>query len=103
MTGDVRSYDRGQLAQDLAMLSGRTVASRADLEFWNLLASGVRARLLASNPAGLGPLPESLRDYLADAELRFSDPEYAAAQQRIIGRLIDHLRMESELAPAAFG
>ena len=79
------------IADALARLMTARVQSEADLQAWYAAAQEFRD-LVATQPIEVQRLvPHSVEHYLADADIRLRDPEYADAQQREMARVVELL------------
>ena len=80
-----------QLADELRYLSELVPSTKEELAEWNKLARDIEANLLLG-PTGVSEyIPEFLWHYLADADIRMKDKQYADLQNRGIRELIQQL------------
>lgn len=80
-----------ELAAALDELRAFKLTSKADVDRWYQLARKLEARLVMEG--GLSPeVPSILWHYLADADIRFRDSEYAALQDRQMRLLVQYLK-----------
>lgn len=80
-----------ELATALEELRAFKPTSKADVSRWYGLARKLEARLVMKG--GLSPeVPSILWNYLADADIRFKDTEYASLQERQMRLLVQCLK-----------
>lgn len=88
MVGD----DRRELAYVLRRLAEWEIREEKDLELWYDVARALNEWLAAPRSVSV---PRELWRWLADADLRFADPEYARLQNRFIEGYIQELEEET--------
>lgn len=80
-----------ELASELEELRTFKLASKANLSRWYELARELEAKLVTKD--GLSSeVPSLLWNYLADADIRFKDTEYASLQDRQMRLLVQCLK-----------
>ncbi|KPK04070.1 MAG: hypothetical protein AMJ64_14440 [Betaproteobacteria bacterium SG8_39] len=84
MTGE----ERRELAHVLGQLAAWEIHEEKDLELWYDVARAVNEWLAAPRSVSV---PRELWRWLADADLRFADPDYAKQQDRFIRSYIREL------------
>lgn len=85
--------DRRELAYVLRRLAEWEIREERDLELWYEVARAVNEWLAAPRSVSV---PRELWRWLADADLRFSDPDYAKLQDGFIQSYIEELEGAAE-------
>jgi len=85
--------DRRELAYVLRRLAEWEIREERDLELWYEVARAVNEWLAAPRSVSV---PRELWRWLADADLRFSDPDYAKEQDGFIRSYIEELEGAAE-------
>lgn len=83
------------LASELRELYSYNVSSKIDLDLWYQKSNLFQKRLHSIYAHLYDSLPHEIEHYLADADIRFKDPEYALSQNNLIQNIISDLESRS--------